>query len=158
MSQERSRSFTKLPGGSRKLQAKDYRFHNLPWHSLIPLLIMVHLLCNLWVCGSCFGLIPAWLLPRASQEGLSGCRRGRGLQVGIGTPVEGSSSPPTSRSPRPAPGLLSYWASLPCCPRQTASISGGGVKELVVLEQRKPFSVLSCQITQYHFHTLPPRN
>lgn len=60
------RFFTKLLGGSRKVQAESGWFPNLPWHSLIPLCIMVHLLCTIWVF--CFLLIPVCLFPKVSQK------------------------------------------------------------------------------------------
>lgn len=65
LSQECRRGFTKLLGGSRKLQAKCGWFPNLHWHCLIPLWIMAHLLCTIWVCRSFF---PACLLPKFSQK------------------------------------------------------------------------------------------
>ena len=66
------RFFTKLLGGSRKVQAESGWFPNLLWHSLIPLCIMVHLLCTIWVCRSCLLLIPACLFPKVSQKVLLG--------------------------------------------------------------------------------------
>ena len=56
--------------GNCKPSAAD--FTTSPWHSLIPVLIMVHLLCTLWIFGSYYGPIPACLIPEISQAVLSG--------------------------------------------------------------------------------------
>lgn len=145
--------FAHLLGGSRKLQAKCCWFHSLHWHTLIPLLVMVAALypLSISVSASEWSRVSA---PKSFSLSLVRWWRGGKLKGGIVPSIfQQSTRNQTTQASARAAFPLGTFARL----SQADSIDLKERKWNRWWHWTENLSVfVSCQVTQYHFHTLPP--